>query len=73
MYRKFVDTQGQIEDATLFLLHRFIEEKLNAYVEPVRAGTPKGELIGFMRPKYHAALLFLTTMRISLNLTGLAR
>lgn len=38
----------------------FRNEKLVEYVEPTRSGTPKGEPIGFMMPKYHAALMSMT-------------
>jgi len=35
----------------------FIEKKMNKFVEPTRKGVPKGNLIGFPRKKYHAAIL----------------
>jgi hypothetical protein len=43
------------------LLTDFISRKLSQYVEPERAGTPKGELIGLSKKKYHASLLCLTS------------
>jgi hypothetical protein len=42
------------------LLSRFINQKLAAYVEPTREGTPRGEIIGFSQKKYCAALMQLT-------------
>lgn len=35
----------------------FLQRKLREYVEPSRAGTPKGEPVGLSKQKYHAALL----------------
>ena len=35
----------------------FLQHKLREYVEPSRAGTPKGEPVGLSKQKYHAALL----------------
>lgn len=51
-----------ISKAPLGILGAFIEAKLRGYVEPERAGTPKGEPIGMSRKKYHAALLGLTSV-----------
>ncbi len=39
------------------LLETFVDQKLNAYKEPQREGTPKGEPIGFSKSKFHACLL----------------
>lgn len=44
-------------------LDRFIEEKLHAYEEPHRRGTPKGEPVGLSKTKYHASLLMLTNKK----------
>ena len=41
----------------------YIEEKMDAYVEPERKGTPKGEEIGFSRQKYGASLMNITTLK----------
>jgi hypothetical protein len=49
-------------EAPLGVLGQFIEDRLRHYVEPERAGTPKGEPIGFSRKKFHAALLALTNV-----------
>lgn len=46
------------------LFIRFIESKINKYIEPTRQGTSKGNIIGFMRPKYCAAVLCLTTGKV---------
>ncbi|MEE8076889.1 MAG: hypothetical protein V3U06_06540 [Candidatus Binatia bacterium] len=39
------------------LLDAFIQERLSQHREPTRKGVPRGERIGFLRPKYHASLL----------------
>jgi hypothetical protein len=44
------------------VLGGFIQDRLAAYVEPQRAGTPRGETIGFSRKKYHAVLLAMTNI-----------
>jgi len=44
------------------LLSEFINTKINAYQEPVREGTPKGEAIGFSRKKYVANLFMMTNL-----------
>ncbi|MGO9611700.1 MAG: hypothetical protein ACLPX5_01510 [Dissulfurispiraceae bacterium] len=41
------------------LLSRFINDKINAYLEPLRLGTPKGDKIGYSLKKYQAMLLCL--------------
>lgn len=41
------------------LLMKFISEKITKYNEPSRAGTPRGEKIGFPLKKYTAAILSL--------------
>jgi hypothetical protein len=56
MEREFVHIPFNIN-----LLTQFIDKKLSEYVEPERAGTPKGELIGLSKTKYHASLLCLTS------------
>ncbi len=38
------------------LLETYIVKKIRQYKEPSRQGTPKGDPVGFMRPKYAAAL-----------------
>lgn len=43
------------------LLQQFIREKLEAYQEPSRAGTPRGEPIGLSKVKYQAALFVAVT------------
>lgn len=48
---------NQIENVIIRLLHSFILEKVNQYKEPKRKGTPKGDMIGLCKNKYHAALL----------------
>jgi hypothetical protein len=54
---------GQIiPKAPLGVLGNFIENKLGEYVEPERAGTPKGQPVGLSRKKFHAALLGLTNL-----------
>ncbi|CAG0940777.1 hypothetical protein BROC_01162 [Candidatus Brocadiaceae bacterium] len=45
------------------LLQEFVREKLGGYIEPQRAGTPRGEKIGYTKVKYHAALLALTNAK----------
>jgi hypothetical protein len=42
------------------LLQKFITDKITDYEEPQRAGTPRGERVGFSATKYHASLLALT-------------
>jgi hypothetical protein len=37
-------------------LEAYIKDKVGAYQEPSREGTPKGEPIGLFKPKYEAAL-----------------
>jgi hypothetical protein len=44
-------------------LEKFINEKLNSYVEPQRKGTPRGEPIGFSKQKYQATLLLMFDMK----------
>src|SRR5262245_54957759 len=44
-------------------LEGFIAGKLATYIEPQRAGTPKGKLVGFSRAKYHASLLSLADLK----------
>jgi hypothetical protein len=44
------------------VLGRFVSDKLKNYLEPTRAGTPKGEAIGLSRKKFRAALLSLTSV-----------
>lgn len=39
--------------------NQFVEGLLKSYKEPVRAGTPKGEPIGMIRKKFHAAALMI--------------
>ncbi len=51
-----------IPKAPLGVLGGFIENKLREYVEPERAGTPKGEPVGLSRKKFHAVLLNLTSI-----------
>lgn len=51
-----------IPGAPLGILGGFIGQKLRQYVEPERAGTPKGTPIGLSRKKFHAALLALTNI-----------
>lgn len=41
------------------LLQKFINEKIDNYVEPERKGTPKGDPIGFSKVKYEASLAML--------------
>lgn len=53
-----------IPGAPLGVLGYFIASKLQEYVEPERAGTPKGESIGLSRKKYHGALLSLTSLSL---------
>ncbi len=54
---------GRVIPATpLGVLGGFITQKLREYVEPERAGTPKGEPIGLSKRKFHAALLSLTSV-----------
>lgn len=43
-----------------FSLQDFIDERYATYIEPSRAGTAKGELIGFSKQKHQACLLCLT-------------
>ncbi len=45
------------------LLEKFINERLDKYIEPSRKGTPKGEQIGFLYPKYKATLFHLKNMK----------
>lgn len=42
------------------LFVQFMTKKINSYQEPVKSGVPKGHEVGFMRPKYMAAVLSLT-------------
>jgi len=53
---------GTIKNEPTFL-QKFINEKLNSYVEPQRKGTPRGEPIGFSKQKYKATLLLMTNMK----------
>src|SRR6516165_1832893 len=39
------------------LLRNFIRARMDAYQEPTRSGTTRGEAVGFSKDKYHAALL----------------
>ena len=48
--------------APLGVLGAFIDTNLQRYIEPTRAGTPKGETVGLSRKKFHAALLSLTSL-----------
>ena len=50
---------GKKMDATKTLFGRFIEKKVNDYLEPLRKGTPRGEPIGLSGPKYAATLICL--------------
>ena len=43
-------------------LLKFIEEKANGYIAPVRKGTPKGDPIGFPITKYKASILSLAAL-----------
>ena len=53
----------QVEIPTL--LSDFLELKARNYVEPKRAGTPKGERVGFSKRKYVASLcLALTNLKL---------
>jgi hypothetical protein len=45
------------------LLERFIRERVEAYVEPSRRGTPRGEPIGLSKVKYQAAVLIAVTSK----------
>jgi hypothetical protein len=45
------------------LLEYFIKDQLEQYEEPTRMGTPRGELIGLSKVKYHACLLTSLTNR----------
>jgi len=46
------------------ILDRFIYEKLEAYIEPTRKGTPKGDPIGFPNAKYAATLFSMKRMSV---------
>ena len=46
----------------------WIEILVESYVEPTRAGTPKGQNIGLSRKKYEVALLMILYSRFGLNL-----
>ncbi len=46
------------------LLGRFIQEKLDSYIEPERKGTAKGDEIGFSRKKYEASLYNITNLKM---------
>jgi hypothetical protein len=54
------------------VLRHFIRRRLAEYVEPSRAGTPRGEPVGYSRAKFHAALLGLTILPLAeqARLTG---
>lgn len=45
------------------ILQEFVKGKLGRYAEPQRAGTPRGDRIGFPKVKYNAALLQLTNFQ----------
>jgi len=45
------------------LLEKFLHEKAITYIEPQRAGTPRGEAVGLFENKYHAALLLMTNLQ----------
>jgi len=45
------------------LLTTFIKNQLRAYKPPLRAGTPKGDKIGFSREKFLVSLLSITSLK----------
>jgi len=53
---------GTVKNEPTFL-QKFINEKLNSYVEPQRKGIPRGEPIGFSKQKYKATLLLMTNRK----------
>jgi hypothetical protein len=57
-----VNVGAAIPGAQQGILGGFIVKKLQEYVEPTRAGTPKGQPVGLSRKKFHAAILCLTNV-----------
>jgi hypothetical protein len=53
----------KIEEYPNTLLKKYLLEKSSAYHEPQRAGTPKGEPVGFSLLKYKATLFGLTNVK----------
>ncbi len=46
------------------LLADFLQEKVRLYVAPTRAGTPRGQSIGFSKEKYLATLFTMTSFNV---------
>lgn len=51
------------QENTRTLLGRFVQEKTQQYIEPLREGTPRGEPIGLSAVKYGASLYGLTNIK----------
>jgi hypothetical protein len=58
-----MEKQDTTQAETLF--EEFLRKKAMAYVEPLRAGTRRGERIGLSDQKYKACLLMLTNTKLS--------
>jgi hypothetical protein len=58
-----VSSRDLIKQGSGGMLTDFINSAISKYVEPSRKGTPRGEIIGFTKKKYAAALLLLTDLQ----------
>jgi hypothetical protein len=69
---KVKKTKEGCKDAAVKFIKSWAEKKAVEYNEPSRAGTPKGERIGFSRKKYKAGLL-MALYPDCLRLRGIAK
>ena len=53
------------------IFDKFLRQQLRSYIEPVRKGTPKGQLIGLSIQKYVTSLLMLTNLSVKKIAAGL--
>lgn len=58
-----MQNRGRKQPETLF--EEFCRQKYESYVEPSRAGTPRGEPVGLSRQKYEACIYMLTSAKLS--------
>lgn len=52
-----------LQEKNRTLLGRFIQKKVQEYIEPSKEGTPRGEPVGFSGAKYGASLYGLTNIK----------
>jgi hypothetical protein len=72
MYKKDQITEKNQKKNAIEFVQRWIESELHDFIEPVRLGVPKGEVIGFSENK-EKATYFMVLYPDSMNLSGIAK